>query len=197
MNKTIIALGVACALALGSSAVQAKDLTGWYVKAGVGQNHFHTTSSGVDLGSDKDLGFQVLGGWRSQFIGVEAGRVDLGTQNWKVASPAGNSTLDLGIDGWTLGMNGHFNFTKMWYASVRGGMFMWKAHGNSSFTDPAGTKTSTSDSQQSTDWYAGIGTGVDINRNMSVGVNWNFYQLDKDSMQIDNRLWTVSFEYRF
>lgn len=194
MNKTLVAVALAAALGLGASAAQAKDLTGWFVNGGVGTAHYHATYGNYDLGSESDTSAQINFGWRSQFIGVEGGYIDLGSVN-------GNDDLGesakLSGDGWTLGLNGHFNPTKMWYISARGGLFMWKLHGKASLSNGLGGFTHYSASQQSMDWYAGVGTGVDFNRHMSLGVNFDYYMISKDDVDIGNRVFTVNFEYRF
>lgn len=206
MNKTFVAVALAAALGLGASAAQAKDLTGWFVNGGVGTAHYHATYRGYDLGSESDTSAQINFGWRSQFIGVEAGYIDLGSVNGAASATdfasAGYSNLssgkaELSGDGWTIGLNGHFNPTKMWYISARGGLFLWKLHLKASAIDAAGNHLNGSEGQQSADWYAGVGTGVDFNRHMSLGVNFDYYKIKKDSVDVGNRVFTVNFEYRF
>lgn len=194
MNKTFVAVALAAALGLGTSAAQAKDLTGWFVNGGVGTAHYHATANHFDLGSSSDTSAQINFGWRSQFIGVEGGYIDLGSVS---GSDAMGESANLSGDGWTLGLNGHFNPTKMWYISARGGLFMWKLHAKASFSNGLGGFNRYSGSQQSMDWYAGVGTGVDFNRHMSLGVNFDYYKIKKDSYDIGNRVFTVNFEYRF
>ncbi|HET7268313.1 MAG TPA: outer membrane beta-barrel protein [Oleiagrimonas sp.] len=199
-----MALGLACA-GMACSA-QAKDLTGWFVNGGVGTAHYHATVGSTDAGSESDTSAQINFGWRSRFIGVEAGYVDLGSVETDIPGSAfslvGYPQLtgghaELSGDGWTLGLNGHFNPTQMWYISARGGLFMWKLHLDASATDMSGTTHHGSEGRQSADWYAGIGTGVDFNRHMSLGVNFDFYKIAKDDVEIDNKVYTVNFEYRF
>lgn len=194
MNKTVVALALTAAFGLSASAAQAKDLTGWFVNGGVGTAHYHATYNDYDLGSDSDTSAQINAGWRSQFIGVEAGYVDLGSIS---GSNAFGESAKLSGDGWTLGLNGHFNPTRMWYISARGGLFMWKLHAKASLGNGLGGFDHYSASRQSTDWYAGVGTGVDFNRHMSLGVNFDYYQIDKDDLAIDNKVYSVNFEYRF
>ncbi len=175
-------------------SAQAKNLTGWFVNGGVGTAHYHATYGNYDIGSESDTSAQINFGWRSQFIGVEAGYIDLGSV--KGSDDLGESAK-LSGDGWTLGLNGHFNPTKMWYISARGGLFMWKLHAKASLSNGAGGFDHYSAGRQSADWYAGVGTGVDFNRHVSLGVNFDFYKIDKDSVQIDNKVYTINLEYRF
>ncbi|NKZ38306.1 porin family protein [Oleiagrimonas citrea] len=197
------ALALLCAGACVTASAQAKDLTGWFVNAGAGSAHYHATYDNYDLGSDSDTSFQVNAGWRSQFIGVEAGYVDLGgiTDSLSASDLYGtgyrSAKAKLSGDGWTLGLNGHFNPTKMWYISARGGLFMWKVHYKESDVPVMGTTQHYSYSKQSTDWYAGVGTGVDFSRHTSLGVNFDYYKIKKYGIDIGNRVYTVNFEYRF
>lgn len=203
MNKTLIAAGLAAALGLAATSAQAKDLTGWFVNAGAGTAHYSASANGTGLGTESHASYQITGGWRSQFIGVEAGYVDLGNVKAHLSSDdligtgAQSAKAQLSGDGWTLGFNGHFNPTKMWYISARGGLFMWKAHLKASATADDGSTSRFKQNERSTDWYAGVGTGVDFNRHMSLGVNFDFYKMSKSGITVNNKVYTVNFEYRF
>lgn len=204
MNRKLFVLALGMAGTAMACSAQAKNLTGWFVNGGVGTAHYHATYGNYDVGSESDTSAQISFGWRSQFIGVEAGYVDLGSVKRSasdqalstVGSDLTNGKVKLSGDGWTLGLNGHFNPTKMWYISARGGLFMWKLHLDASADAPSG-HIGISEGRQSTDWYAGVGTGVDFNRHVSLGVNFDFYKIDKDSVQIDNKVYTINLEYRF
>ncbi len=206
MNKTTT-LALACAFGLAASTVQAKDLTGWFVNGGVGTAHYSAEVEGTGMGTESDTSAQITAGWRSQFIGVEAGYVRLGKVERRAPAEAliGTDVSDLRAklsgDGWTVGLNGHFNPTDKWYISARGGLFLWKLHGEIHATPLDGEPLRLRENRQSADWYAGVGTGVDFNRHMSLGINFDFYKIDKAiegySTTIDSKVWTVNFEYRF
>src|SRR5699024_2268266 len=143
----IMALGLACT-GLACSA-QAKDLTGFFVNGGVGTAHYHATLDSTDVGSESDTSAQITFGWRSRFIGVEAGYVDLGSVERGIPDSAfrmigypqfSDGHVKLSGDGWIVGINGHFNPTKMWYISARSGLFLWKLHLDASLTDGTGTR---------------------------------------------------------
>lgn len=193
MQKKLAALALATAGLAGTAAAQAKDLTGWFVNGGVGTAHYHASVNEYDAGSESDTAFKVNGGYRWQFIGVEAGYVDLGSVD---SRDSYGDYSKLSGDGWTLGLNGHFNLTPNWYLSARGGAFMWKLHARQSYVD-AGVTTTYRAHLQSTDWYAGVGTGYDFNRNWSLGVAFDYYKIKKEGLDIGNRVYTVDVEYRF
>ncbi|RAP58404.1 outer membrane beta-barrel protein [Oleiagrimonas sp. MCCC 1A03011] len=205
MNKKMTALALLCAGACVTASAQAKDLTGWFVNGGAGSAHYHATVNGSDAGSASHASYQLNAGWRSQFIGVEAGYVDLGSVSGHASyyydpnqSLAYSSIRNkLSGDGWTLGLNGHFNPTKMWYISARGGLFMWKLRYKETDTAINRADQHYGYNTHSTDWYAGVGTGVDFSRHTSLGVNFDYYKIKKDGVDIGNRVYTVNFEYRF
>jgi hypothetical protein len=45
--------------------------------------------------------------------------------------------------------------------------------------------------------YAGLGTGVDFNRHWSLGVNFDYYKINKHHVNIGTKLYSVTAEYRF
>lgn len=192
MKKKYLLLALVAGSAFGATSLQAKDLTGGFVNLGAGSASYHATYGSYDLGSDTGTAVIFNAGYRTQFIGFEAGYTDLGS----VSGHDGSITGKLSADGWTAGINGHFNPTEQWYISARGGAFVWKLHAKLSSSDPADTYT-IKDSRQSLGWYAGVGTGYDFNRNWSVGVNFDYYSISKDGLDIGNRVYTASVEYRF
>jgi OOP family OmpA-OmpF porin/outer membrane immunogenic protein len=46
-------------------------------------------------------------------------------------------------------------------------------------------------------WYAGAGFGYDFNTNFSLGLNYDFYKAEKNGLDFDPSLVSVSGEYRF
>lgn len=170
------------------TGVAAKDLTGWFASGAVGRANYHATYDGYDPGSDHGTAAIVNAGYRTQFIGFEAGYTDLGSVS---ASDAGDSAK-LSGDGWTAGINGHFNPTQQWYISARGGAFVWKLHAKTTYANDQ-----YSANEQSLGWYAGVGTGFDINRHWSLGANFDYYKISKHDLDIGSRVFTIGAEYRF
>ncbi|HET7931158.1 MAG TPA: porin family protein, partial [Rhodanobacteraceae bacterium] len=124
MNKKILVLAVLAAGSCLATGAQAKDLSGWFINGGVGSAHYDASSGGLS-GNDSGTSFQFNGGWRSQFMGLEAGYVDLGSVSYN--DGLGDSAK-LDGKGWTVGVNGHFNPTEKWYISARAGFFRWTTH---------------------------------------------------------------------
>jgi OOP family OmpA-OmpF porin len=197
MKKNFVALALVAAGAFGVSGVQANDLTGWFVNGGAGRANYHATVGNFDVGSAHGTAGILNVGYRTQFIGFEAGYTNLGSVS---ATSAGYKTK-LSGDGWTLGLNGHFNVTDQWYISARTGLFLWKLHAKETGYAPNASYSSRA-STQSIDGYAGVGTGFDIDRHWSVGANFDYYRISKRAANlgradIGSRLFTVNAEYRF
>jgi opacity protein-like surface antigen len=189
MHKKLTALALLMAAACLGTSAQAKDLTGWFINGGVGSAHYKASYEGVS-GTESDTGFQINGGWRSQFIGFEGGYVDLGS----ISENDGlGDSAKLSGKGWTLGLNGHFNPTDKWYISARAGFFFWNVDLRAKLADGTGA----SDSENGMNGYAGIGTGIDFNRNWSAGVNFDYYKINKDHFEVGTKVYTVNVEYRF
>lgn len=197
-KNTFAMLAVLASSALASSAADAKDLTGWFVNAGAGRANYHATVDQYDIGSDHGNAGIINFGYRTQFIGFEAGYTNLGSLT---ASEPGVYRDKLSGDGWTAGINGHFNLNPQWYLSARAGLFLWKLHATA--TDYFnGTSQTYKGSTQSTDGYAGVGVGYDVNRNWSVGAAFDYYRISKRAdelgkLEIGNRVFSVNAEYRF
>lgn len=193
MYKKLTALALLTAAACVGTSAQAKDLTGWFVNGGVGSAHYKASYEGVS-GTESDTGFQINGGWRSQFIGFEGGYVDLGS----ISENDGlGDSAKLSGKGWTLGLNGHFNPTDKWYISARAGFFGWTVDARADLADGMGGTTHYSGGEHGLNGYAGLGTGVDFNRHWSLGVNFDYYNINKHHVNIDTKLYSVTAEYRF
>src|SRR5579875_629933 len=184
MYKKPAALALLVAAACVGSNAQAADVTGWFVNGGVGGAHYTASFEGTNLGKESDTGFQINGGWRSQFIGFEAGYVDLGGVS---ANDGMGDSARISGKGWTAGLNGHFNPAEKWYISARAGFFGWTVDGHADFADG----THLSGSEYGLNGYAGAGTGVDIDRHWSVGVNFDYYKLNKHHFNVDTKLYSV------
>lgn len=193
MYKQTAALALLVAAACAGSNAQAADVTGWFINGGVGSAHYHASFEDIDLGRESDTAFQVTAGWRSQFIGFEGGYVDLGGVS---ANDGIGDSARVSGKGWTAGLNGHFNPTERWYISARAGFFLWTVDARADIADESGS-TRYSGSTRGTNGYAGLGTGVDIDRHWSVGVNFDYYKLNKQHVNVDTKTYSVTAEYRF
>ena len=199
MNKKVLALALAASavalpvLSMAQSADQGAG--GFFINGQVGR-------SDLDKGfyNDKDTGYGANVGYRWAFtpnvaIGVEGGYTRLGSFD-----PKNGAILDLGapipqakVQGWNLGLNGHFNLNPNWYISARGGYFRGDVKGET-FASPV---TTTYVDDTSNKYYAGAGFGYDFNRNVSLGLNYDYYKVDTKGLNLDPHLISVSGEYRF
>lgn len=188
MNIKLFAL--AFAIAATPVISQAADNSGFFINGNVGR-------SALDKGvyDDNDTAYGANLGYRWQVapnaaIGVEGGYVDLGK-----FSPKGGTVVgvrDAELKGWTAGVNGKFNLTDNWYVGARGGLFRGDASGDRIV---AGVPVSAD--AKDNGWYAGAGFGYDVNRNVSVGLNYDHYKHDRKGLVLDPGLVSVGAEVRF
>ena len=193
MKNTLFAIALATA---GLTAIpltsHAADQSGFFINGNVGQSNL---SKG--LYDDDDTGFGANVGYRwavapNVRLGVEGGYTDLGEFATK-GRYAGVGIPNAEISGWNLGVNGHFNVTENWYVSGRAGLFRGDVKGG--YFDPAGAVVRVDDTSDK--WYAGAGFGYDFNNNFSVGLNYDYYKVDKNNLDLNSDLVSVSAEYRF
>ncbi|HEX7815472.1 porin family protein [Dyella sp.] len=197
MKKTLLALAFATAGLLSVPAAFAQDAKtdngGWFINGNVGR-------TSIDKGpyDDHDTGYALNGGYRwavnpSVALGVEAGYNDLGNihaKNVFNSRPVVDGTKSQ-LHGWTAGVNGHFNLTPNWYLSARGGIYGWRGHGLSN--DDLPSRHNLND----TSWYAGAGVGYDFTNNVSVGINYDYYDAKKHNVDLSTDMVSISAEYRF
>ena len=197
MNKTLIALALATAGTFAVPAVFAQSAPtqngGWFLNGNVGQ-----TSINHGAYNDNDTGYGINGGYRwalnpSIALGAEVGYNDLGNIHAKNIFNS-NPVVQDGksqLHGWTAGVNGHFNVSPNWYVSARTGIYGWQGHGLSNDTNPVRKGL------DDTSWYAGAGVGYDFSNNVSVGVNYDYYDAKKSGVDLSTDMVSVSAEYRF
>ncbi len=199
MKNTMLAVALASAglVAVSSAAhAQGQDKGGFFVNGNAGQ-------ANLDRGvyDDDDTGYGVNLGYRwalnpNVALGVEGGYTDLGTFSPKSgavgALPSGEFLRKAELKGWNAGVNGHFNVTDNWYLSGRTGIFRADAKGDYLV---AGLPVSGDDKKNS--WYAGAGFGYDFSNNFSVGLNYDYYKVDKNRLDLKTDLVSVSAEARF
>ena len=193
MKNTLFAIALATA---GLTAIpltsHAADQSGFFINGNVGQSN---TSKG--LYDDDDTGFGANVGYRwavapNVLLGVEGGYTDLGEFSTKDRF-TGLGVPNAEISGWTLGVNGHFNVTDNWYVSGRAGLFRADVKGG--YFNDTGALVRVDDNANK--WYAGAGFGYDFNNNFSVGLNYDYYKADKNNLDLQSDLVSVSAEYRF
>lgn len=192
MKSTLFAIALAATgLAVAPALSHAADNAGgFFINGNVGE-------SSLDHGpyNDNDTGYMGNIGYRWAFspnvaLGVEGGYTDLG----KFSPRSGQEDLSkASIKGWTLGVNGHFNLTPEWYLSGRTGLFHSDLKGQ--YFDAADTIVNVDDTANK--FYVGAGVGYDFSNNFSLGLNYDYYKANKNGLNLDPSLFSVSAEFRF
>ena len=192
MKNTLLAIALAttglAALPLTSHAA---DQSGFFINGNVGDSN---VSKG--LYDDDDTGFGANVGYRwalapNFLFGVEGGYTDLGKFSPKNSGDA--AIGDASLKGWTLGVNGHFNLTPEWYLSGRTGIFHSDLKGG--YFSAPDTIVYVDDTANK--FYAGAGVGYDFSNNFSLGLNYDYYKANKNGLNLDPSMFSVSAEFRF
>ncbi|MFC4764034.1 porin family protein [Dyella koreensis] len=197
MKKTLLALAFATAGLMVVPAAFAQNASsdngGFFINGNVGR-----TSINKGPYDDHDTGYALNGGYRWSLapnfaLGAEVGYNDLGNIHPKNIFNS-NPVVDRGksqLHGWTAGANARFNIDQNWYISGRGGVYSWKGHGLSNDVNPVRK------SLDDTSWYAGAGFGYNFSNNVSVGLNYDYFDAKKDKVDLSTDMVSVSAEYRF
>jgi OOP family OmpA-OmpF porin/outer membrane immunogenic protein len=176
---------------------QAVGSGNWFIGANVGRTNgsdnggFGSKSGGFNfLHGEKGrrTGYGVLGGYRWKVgpdlgLGLEAGYADLGNYRVKNVFESGQdvnqkSTRDA-LRGWMVGVNGKINLVPQWYISAHGGYFRANDN-NQNYNNSVGQDLGFSNGGRADrgSWYAGLGTGWDVNEHFGVGVSYDYFHAD-------------------
>jgi OOP family OmpA-OmpF porin len=197
MNKNKILLAVALATAglvavpaaFAQNAANPTSQQGWYVAANAGY-------AGIDKGpyDNGAVAGGVTGGYRfainpATSLGVEVGYQYLGQVTARGLSS--DSSADSKLRGTTAGLNLRYNLSPSWYGELRGGAFYAQGQG---LTDSANPQYQQFNRTQ---YYAGAGVGYNITPQLSMGLNYNYYNGTGRNVELQTSAYTVSAEYRF
>lgn len=193
MRNKVLAIALASTGLFAIPALsQAANTNGFFINGNIGQ-------SSLDKGiyDDNDTAYSANFGYRwavapNALIGIEGGYTHLGSFSPK-NSFNGFGLGNASVKGWNLGANGHFNLTDNWYISGRAGLFRADVRGG--YLDGAGLPVRVDDTTNK--WYAGAGFGYDFNTNFSVGLNYDYYKANKNGLDFNPSMVSVSAEYRF
>jgi opacity protein-like surface antigen len=188
MKNTMFAIALAAAgfAAAPLTSHAADNHSGFFINGNVGQSNFD--KNGFD---DDDTAFGGNVGYRwavspSVLLGVEGGYTDLGQFDAKHDI----SGISAELKGWNVGVNGHFNVTDNWYVSGRGGLFRGDRTIRGDYLPGKFDDTKNG-------WYAGAGFGYDFTTNVSLGLNYDYYKVDKNGFDFAPSVVSISGEYRF
>lgn len=165
----------------------------WFIDANVGRTNGNSSGGfGGDASSfnffnghrGRRTGYGLVGGYRWKVgqelgLGVEAGYADLGNfrlRNVFNSDPVNQRSSTNALRGWLLGVNGRINLAPQWYVGAHGGYF-WANDNNQRYYDTLNQDLGFSDGDRPGrgSWYAGIGTGWDVNEHFSVGVQYDYF----------------------
>ena len=180
MKKNIV-LALALGLA-GMSVLPSAMADGLFINGNLGRTELKQGNF------DKDTGWGINGGYRWGAFGLEAGYNDFGS-----FERSGNTSNKIDLTGFTLGVNGKYNFADAWYVSGRAGLYRWDADLRT--TPPIGS--SYNSSEKGTDWYAGVGVGYDFSPNFGIGLAFDRFKADGKVTEYTTNRTSVTAEYRF
>jgi OOP family OmpA-OmpF porin/outer membrane immunogenic protein len=201
MNSPLVACFLASGVAMVIPTVSHAEVGngGFFVNGNIGRTslnkgfgeNFYSNDAGDTTGYGASLGYR----WAlnpSIALGIEGGYANIGRfePNFTVDTVLRRADLS----GWNLGINGHFSIAASWYVSARGGWFHGDVKGShvTSLQYPPIDVDSTSNK-----YYAGVGFGYDFGKNVSIGLNYDRYQANTDSLNFKLNLTSLSAEYRF
>jgi OOP family OmpA-OmpF porin/outer membrane immunogenic protein len=165
----------------------------WFIGANVGRtNGSDTGGFGSNAGGFNFLkgehgrrtGYGLLGGYRWKVgqdlgLGLEAGYADLG--NYRVKNIFNSGSVNQrsatnALRGWQVGANGRLNLMPQWYLSAHGGYFRANDNRND-YNNSLGQDLGLTDGGRSGrgSWYGGVGTGWDINEQVGVGLQYDYF----------------------
>lgn len=198
MKKTLLVLALASTSVLAIPAAFAQTSPygsdNWFIDGNVGR----TAINQGPYDNGHDTGYALNGGYRwalsSNFqLGAEVGYNDLGNiraknifNNSPIIAP-GKSQLH----GWTAGANAHLDLNPSWYLSGHAGLYSWTGHGMSNDVNPINKGLSDNS------WYAGAGVGYNISQNVSVGLNYDYFDAKKHNVDLSTDMISASAEFRF
>lgn len=164
-----------------------------FIDANVGRTNGNTNGGFGSNASDfnfldghrgRRTGYGLLGGYRWKVgqdigLGVEAGYTDLGNyrlRNTFNSGPVNQRSTTNALRGWLVGVNGRINLTPQWYVGAHGGYFR-ASDNNDRYYDTVAQDLGFSDGDRPGrgSWYAGIGTGWDVNEHLGIGVQYDYF----------------------
>jgi outer membrane immunogenic protein len=171
---------------------QAVGSGNWFIDANVGRtngfnNHDFGNLSGFDFAHGqrgRRTGYGVEGGYRWKVgpdlgLGVEVGYADLGNylvKNLFNSNPVNQTSSVNALHGWLVGVNGRLNLVQGWYLSARGGYFHANDYNHAYPYTIGGNLGSLTNGRAGHDsWYAGVGTGWDVNDHFGIGVQYDYF----------------------
>jgi len=184
--KNFLAGTIAIAGLAATAPVLAQD-TGFYVGAGLGWVDWSIDNSTAlaipgltSFSSDNSsTGWKIYGGYQfHRNFGVEAGYVDLGSIGVRGTATVGgvNTTFagDADVTAWTLALTGTLPMNQQFDLTGKLGFYNWDAGGGVAGAAP-GISAGLGASDTGTDFLGGLGVRYNINKNVGIGAEWEYF----------------------
>ena len=164
-NTTLYLLGLVAALCGNIAAASNWETSGY---TGLG----YVDENGIDdqsFSSSTSLVYRF-----NDTLGVEGGYTRFGDFKDNFDVTGGRAKAEVGIDGFTLGLNALINTGDSWYLTGRIGFWAWDADFKLSVPGTPALR----DGDSGTDLYAGAGFGYNFTERFGAGLGVSYYSVD-------------------
>lgn len=198
MKKTLIAAALVvasvssfAAVADDSNQINTNQLDNFFVAGNLGKSDFRS-----DFDHKNSVFQNVRFGWRwNNIVGAEVGYAYLGRP--KISD--GINTFTAKTQAATIGVNAKYDFYQNWYVTGHGGYLRSRIDGKwVSGTDSFSQKS------WNNGWYAGVGVGYNVTKDVSLGINYDNYHVkygrdgaNQSQANSNVATYSASVEYRF
>ena len=195
----------AAAFLYSFSVIAAEDDTAWYIGTALGQVTSdrtaaelgtELTSTGVNVTNisvdDSRIGWKLNVGFDiTRNVAIEAGYMDLNDVSVEMNAVVSDPELFFNnaqkihpnsADGFTLGSVYRYNITDNIGLTGSVGLFNWE--GDFSTQSLNTNQTIGNDGTKGTDLYFGVGGGYQLSQDVTLSIEWEHYQLDKDKAEM-------------
>lgn len=184
MDKRLL---VAAAVLAFAGAASAQN----YVVLSAGRSDHDLGCGGATVCDESGSAFKLLGGWRvAPNFAVESGYMGYGK------SKARDSGLGIGLDttvgGFGIGGAFHSDITPQWNFVARLGLAQMKAKARATSGGFSGT-----DSDTSTQMYAGLGVGWRLSKQLSLDAAWDSSRAKVSGEKLDVRAFSLGLTVSF
>lgn len=200
-----LSLALLIALGLGTAPAIAAD-TGFYAGAGIGIFSTDISESDIGLNFDEDdTGFKVFGGYQFlPWLGGELAYIDGGESSVSESDPVlGSAKLEVDVSAITAAAVGTLPIGEMFELYGKLGIAMWDGKLTASASGliceelELGATCAESVSDDGTDFFWGIGAGVNIGEQFNVRIEYEVLEIDPEGVNADTDFLSLSGVYRF
>jgi OOP family OmpA-OmpF porin len=183
MKKFILAIAAITSMTATSAFAEG------YVGGAIGQGHINVDCEGASTCKLSSTGYKIFGGYKfSPNLAGEVTYFDFGKAD--IADPG--LSLNLKTTGIGLGVAFSGNFAPQWSGVARLGIASNRVKAFATLGAASG-----SDSESSTNAYAGIGIGYEISKGLKLDASLDFSRGKIEGESADLRLFSVGVTYSF